>query len=169
VAQIENKDRFLSEFSSICSKCKGPTIFGGDFNIIRTNEEKNKPGILSKWSILFNSIIKMYGLIELDLLDRLYTWSNNRCNPTFETLDRFLVNPEWDLLFHNAMVRGLDRSLSDHVPLLLQTEEKKRSHEFRYELSWKLRPGFREIMVNNWTLPVRSKKVLMFGKKKLKD
>jgi hypothetical protein len=67
------------------------------------------------------------------------------------------------------MVRGLDRSLSDHVPLLLQTEEKKRSHEFRYELSWKLRPGFREIMVNNWTLPVRSKKVLMFGKKKLKD
>jgi endonuclease/exonuclease/phosphatase family metal-dependent hydrolase len=67
----------------------------------------------------------MYGLIELDLSDRLYTWSNNRSNPTVEKLDRFLVNPEWDLLFHNATVRGLDRSLSDHVPLVLQTEEKK--------------------------------------------
>jgi hypothetical protein len=163
---IENKDKFLCEFSSICSKCKGPTIFGGDFNVIGTNEEKNKPGILSKWSNLFNSIIEMYGLIELDLSDRLYTWSNNRGNPTFEKLDRFLVNPEWDLLFHNAMVRGLDRSLSNHVPLLLQTEEKKCSHEFRYELSWKLRPGFRDIVVNNWSLQVRSKKSIDVWKEK---
>ena len=140
---------FLSELSSVCSNCKGSTIFGGDFNIIRTNEEKNKPGTLNHWSTLFNSIIEIYGLIELDLTDRLYTWSNNRSNPTFEKLDRFLVNPEWDLLFHNATVRGLDRSLSDHVPLFLQTEEKKVSHEFRYELSWKLRPTFREIVVNS--------------------
>jgi exonuclease III len=124
-AQVENKSRFLSEFSSVCSHCNGPTIFGGDFNIIRSNEEKNKPGILSRWSVLFNSIIEMHGLIELDLSDRLYTWSNNRSNPTFEKLDRFLVNPDWDLMFHNATVRGLDRSLSDHVPLVLQTEEKK--------------------------------------------
>jgi exonuclease III len=168
-AQIENKDRFLSEFSSICSKSKGPTIFGGDFNVIRTNEEKNKPGILSKWSNLFNSIIEMHGLIELDLSDRLYTWSNNRDNPTFEKLDRFLVNPDWDLLFHNAMVRGLDRSLSDHVPLLLKTEEKKKhSDEFRYELSWKFRPGFRDIVFNNWSLPVRSKKSIDVWKEKVK-
>jgi hypothetical protein len=110
----------------------------------------------------------MHGLIELDLTDRLYTWSNNRSNPTFEKLDRFLVNPEWDLLFHNAMVRGLDRSLSDHAPLVLETEEKNRSRECRYELSWKLRLGFRDIVINNWSLPVRSKKILMFGKKKLK-
>jgi hypothetical protein len=110
----------------------------------------------------------MHGLIELDLTDRLYTWSNNRSNPTFEKLDRFLVNPEWDLLFHNAMVRGLDRSLSDHAPLVLETEKKNRSRECRYELSWKLRLGFRDIVINNWSLPVRSKKILMFGKKKLK-
>jgi hypothetical protein len=144
-------------------------FFCGDFNLIRKSEEKNKPGSLNKWNILFNSIIEMYGLIELDLTDRLYTWSNNRSNPTFEKLDRFLVNPEWDLLYHNAMVRGLDRSLSDHVPLILQTKDKRnRSHEFRYELSWKLRPGFRDIVINNWSLPARSKKTLMFGRKKLK-
>ncbi|KAL5647165.1 hypothetical protein ACJX0J_041520, partial [Zea mays] len=41
--------------------------------------------------VLFNSIIEMHGLIELDL-----------SNPTFEKLDRFLVNPDWDLMFHNA-------------------------------------------------------------------
>jgi hypothetical protein len=110
----------------------------------------------------------MHGLIELDLTDRLYTWSNNRSNPTFEKLDRFLVNPEWDLLFHNAMVRGLDRSLSDHAPLVLETEEKNRSRECRYELSWKLRLGFRDIVINNWSLPVRSKKNIDVWKEKVK-
>jgi endonuclease/exonuclease/phosphatase family metal-dependent hydrolase len=149
-AQIENKEKFLCEFSTTCSKCKGPAIFCGDFNLIRKSEEKNKPRSLNKWSLLFNSIIEMYGLIELDLTDRLYTWSNNRSNPAFEKLDRFLVNPEWDLLYHKAMVRGLDRSLSDQMPLLLHTEEKSnRSHQFRYELSWKLRPGFRDVVIND--------------------
>jgi hypothetical protein len=162
-AQAENTSRFLNEFSSVCSNCKGPTIFCGDFNIIRTNEEKNKPGILSRWSALFNSIIEMHGLIDLDLSDRLYTWSNNRNNPTFEKLDRFLVNPDWDLMFHNATVRGLDRSLSDHVPLVLQTEEKKIPHEFRYELSWKFRPKFKDIVRTNWTLPVKRLKRTLKG------
>jgi hypothetical protein len=111
----------------------------------------------------------MYGLIELDLTDRLYALSNNRSNPTFEKLDRFLVNLEWDLLHHNVMVRGLDRSLSDHVPLLLQIEDKRnRSHEFRYELSWKMRPSFRDIVINNWSLPARSKKSIDVWKEKVK-
>jgi hypothetical protein len=168
-AQAEHRSRFLNEFSSVCSNCKGPSIFGGDFNIIRTNEEKNKPVILSRCSALFNSIIEMHGLIDLDLSDRLYTWSNNRNNPTFEKLDRFLVNPEWDLMFHNATVRGLDRSLSDHVPLVLQTEEKKKiPHEFRYELSWKFRPKFNDIVRTNWNLPVRSKNSIDIWKEKVK-
>jgi hypothetical protein len=60
---------------------QGSGYFCSDFNLIRKFEEKNKPGSLNKWNILFNSIIEMHGLIELDLTDRLYTWSNSRSNP----------------------------------------------------------------------------------------
>jgi hypothetical protein len=87
-------------------------LVGGDFNIIRKANEKNKPGGVNKWSFLFNSIIEQNGLVEFDLNNRLFTWSNNRIDPTFEKLDRFLASPEWDLAYNNINVRGLNRSFS---------------------------------------------------------
>lgn len=76
-------------------------LFCGDFNILRKSDEKNKPVTLGHWSFHFDSIIEHHGLIELELSDRLFTWSNNRVNPTFEKLDRFLVSPDWDLSYTN--------------------------------------------------------------------
>jgi hypothetical protein len=76
-AQKENKSRFLCEFSSFCSRSHVPLLIGGDFNIIRRAEEKNKSGGVSKWSFLFNSIIDHKGLVEFELNNRLFTWSNN--------------------------------------------------------------------------------------------
>jgi hypothetical protein len=42
------------------------------------------------------------------------------------------------------------------------------THEFRYELSWKLRPNFRDIVVNSWTIPVKSRKNIDIWKEKVK-
>lgn len=47
-----------------------------------------------KWSSLFNTIIDLHSLIKLQLVNRLFTWSNNRRDPMFEKLDRFLVSPK---------------------------------------------------------------------------
>jgi hypothetical protein len=66
-AQKDHKSRFLSELSAICSRSQVPLLIGGDFNIIRKAEEKNKPGGFNRWSSLFNSIIDQYGLVEFDL------------------------------------------------------------------------------------------------------
>jgi hypothetical protein len=71
-AQDDNKNRFLSELSSFCSRSKFPLLVGGDFNIPRKREEKNKPGGINKQSSLFNSIIDHHELIELELKNRLY-------------------------------------------------------------------------------------------------
>jgi hypothetical protein len=59
-------------------------LIGGDFNILRKESDKNKPGGTNCWNSLFNSIIDVNSLIELDLSGRMYTWSNNREPPTFE-------------------------------------------------------------------------------------
>jgi hypothetical protein len=81
--------------------------------------------------------------VEFDLNNRLFTWSNNRTDPTFEKLDRFLDSPEWDLAYNNINVRGLNRSFSDHVPLCIQTDVIPiGSRAFKYELCWKDRPDF---------------------------
>jgi endonuclease/exonuclease/phosphatase family metal-dependent hydrolase len=151
--------KVLSELSSFCSKCIHPMLIGGDFNILRKDSDKNKLGGMNKWSSLFNSIIDFHYLIELELSGRLFTWSNNRNPPTYEKLDIFLVSPEWDLHYNNVSVFGLSRSFSDHVSLCLRTDfAPPLKRDFRYELCWKLRPDFKKLVENNWSLPVRGKK-----------
>jgi hypothetical protein len=66
----------------VCNTCKGATVIGGDFNIIKSVEEKNKPCILSRWSHTFNSIIEVSGLKEVKLIGRKFTWANNLPDPT---------------------------------------------------------------------------------------
>jgi exonuclease III len=146
-AQNDQKQNFLSELSSFCSKCSHPLLIGGDFNILRRESDKNKPGGTG----------------------RQFTWSNNRNPPTFEKLDRFLVSPDWDLHYNNLNVTGLSRSFSDHVPLCLRTDFiSPTRREFRYELGWRLRPDFKSLVVNNWSLPVRSKIGIDIWKEKVK-
>jgi endonuclease/exonuclease/phosphatase family metal-dependent hydrolase len=74
---------------------------------------------LSKWSTPFNSIIEHWGLKELVVSGRSYTWSNNQQDPLFEMLDRVLMSPEWELQFPLVTVRTLVRGVSDHVALLV--------------------------------------------------
>jgi hypothetical protein len=47
-AHIEDKDNFLTEFTQLCNKRKGAVVIGGDFNIIRKTNEKNKPCIFPR-------------------------------------------------------------------------------------------------------------------------
>jgi exonuclease III len=168
-AQNEYKQVFLTELASFCSNCKHPMLIGGDFNILRKDSDKNKPGGTNCWSSLFNSIIDVNSMIELDLSGRLYTWSNNRVPPTFEKLDRFLASPEWVLQFKNVVVTGLDRTLSDHVPLCLKTDSNvSPKRDFRYELCWKFRPDFKDFVCKSWSLPVRSRSNIDIWKEKIK-
>jgi hypothetical protein len=90
-AQNDQKYKFLSELSSFCSKCSHPMLMGGDLNILRKESDKNKPGGTNKWSSLFNSIIDVHDLIELDLSGRLFTWSNNRNPPLMRSWTYFLL------------------------------------------------------------------------------
>jgi exonuclease III len=134
VAQANCKVRFLADLATCCARCRDPFILCGDLKILRSYKDKKKPFTLERWGFIFNAIIDQYGLMELDLLDRLYTWSNYRSNPTFEKIYRFLVSPEWDLNY-SQVVRGLNRYLSNHVPLLLSTDTLSlHKFEFRYEL-----------------------------------
>jgi hypothetical protein len=66
-AQDENKDSFLAEMATFCVNCKDPYIVGGDFNIPRFQTDKNKSCSLNRFSDLFNIIININGLIELDI------------------------------------------------------------------------------------------------------
>lgn len=119
-----------------------PSPGGWRLQYYQKGERKNKPGGVNKWSCLFNAIIDQVGLIELDLVSRQFTWSNNKLDPTFEK-DMFLVSLDWDLMFRNVMVTGSTCSLSDHSLCLQTINTLGNNKDFRYELCWKGRADFR--------------------------
>jgi exonuclease III len=63
-AQDELKDQFLCELANMCLKCKYPMLIGGDFNILRFSEDKNKNFVQNEFSDTFNRIINLYGLTD---------------------------------------------------------------------------------------------------------
>jgi exonuclease III len=124
-AHEEDKMDFLIELSSFCSKNREPIMIGGNFNIIRYSNERNKPRGNHRHSDSFNSLIHFYELREIIMSGGLYTWSNNQENPTLKKLDRILISKEWEDNFPNALVKKLPREVSDHNPLVMYTTTHK--------------------------------------------
>lgn len=81
----------------------------------------------------------------------MYTWANNLEEPTYEKLDMVLVTSKWDIAYPLATVVGLNRKLSDHVPLHLNTGvDAPHSDMFTFQTCWFEREGFREVAQNSW-------------------
>ena len=69
---------FLSELSYVAASISGPWATVGDFNFLREPGDNSNASFDQHNACLFNSWIDDAGLIEIPLLDRLYTWTNNQ-------------------------------------------------------------------------------------------
>jgi hypothetical protein len=84
---------------------------------------------------------------------RRYTWANNLPVPTFEKLDRILVDIDWEVKYPKVSVHAFTRDISDHTPLLLDTRDScpaTQNHMFKFELSWLIREDFYGIVKKIW-------------------
>lgn len=74
-------------------------------------------------------------------------------DPTFEKLDRVLVCPDWEDKYPLAIVYALEREISDHTPLILDTGAHKPPPSiFRFENAWMMMEGFKEFVEKNWDI-----------------
>jgi hypothetical protein len=64
-AQEENKDSFLSELASFCSRSQEPYLIGVDFNIVRFSHEKNRNFTPNRFTDMFNVVISLNELREI--------------------------------------------------------------------------------------------------------
>lgn len=92
--------------------------------------------INQKFPTLFNTLIHLYELRELNMPGGLYTWTNNQEPPTLEKLDRLLINKEWEDIFPMAMIKKLPRDLSDHNPLILLSDSQPPCQSIQFSLNW---------------------------------
>lgn len=74
-AQSKFKPAFLADLARVCGEERLPILVGGNFNIIRRREEKNKDNFDARWSFMFNAIIESTDLRGIELSVRQYTWA----------------------------------------------------------------------------------------------
>jgi hypothetical protein len=152
-AQDNHKHEFLVELVRMCESESLPLLLGGDFNILRSREEKNNDNYNPRWPFVFNATIESLDLREIVLSGRQFTWANRRENRTYEKLDRVLASVEWERKFPLVSDRVLSRSGSDHTPLLIDSGN--HAHlgniaRFSFELSWLRQDGFYEMVAAEW-------------------
>lgn len=90
---------------------------GGDFNAIRNKSERSNCVGLLRGSKDFLNFIEKCNLVDLPLLGRKFTWHG--LNNKKSRLDRFLVDEVWLEKIEDFQQQGLNRSVSDHIPILL--------------------------------------------------
>ena len=66
-AHEEEKENFLIELAEVCADQSLPLLIGGDFNLLRFASEKNEAIRSTRCRNMFNNIINIYELRELDM------------------------------------------------------------------------------------------------------
>lgn len=97
-----------------------PLMMFGDFQEVLEPEEIIGNEVTSQGMKDFQHCIAEMNLVELPLLDGQFTWYDYE-NKHASRVDRVFVDQEWLEHFKVLKLRGLERSVADHRPLLVQS------------------------------------------------
>ncbi|CAN6171049.1 unnamed protein product [Urochloa humidicola] len=114
-----DSDIFFHELLELATHITGAWLLAGDFNLLRAPSDKNSTNFNTSLAASFNTTLNDLALLELPLLDRLYTWSNKRAVPTLARLDRVLINSSFSSLLPDTTLTSRPHATSDHVPLVV--------------------------------------------------
>jgi hypothetical protein len=105
------------------------------------------------------------------MVGRHFTWANCLPQPTYEKLDRVLMDSNWEFKFPLVSVRALPRieALSDHTAILLTTGTPlpQCRCQFKFILGWLHRDGFSDMIKFIWDKPVARNTPIQRWNKKL--
>jgi exonuclease III len=128
---------FLLDLEEVASQNSGNWVLAGDFNLTRDASDNSRGGVDTRLANAFNDSIHKLGLIDIPLLDKLFTWSNHRDCPTLARLDRFFFNNARSTAFPNSSLVSAPKPTSDHTPILLTISTSiPKPNLFRFENAW---------------------------------
>ena len=126
--------------------------------MLRYRHDKSRVRFDGHWPHLFYAVIDCLSLREVHMTGRQYTWANSLPEPTYEKLDRVLMDSRWEDKYPLVTVRALERieAFSDHAPIFLSTGTliPPAKSQFKFELGWLLRDGFDDLVKKIWSQPV---------------
>nr|GEW39882.1 RNA-directed DNA polymerase, eukaryota [Tanacetum cinerariifolium] len=117
---------------TLIGRWNGDTIILGDFNEVRSIDERRGSCFNPSSARVFDYFISSSGLVDVKLQGYAFTWSHPS-GSKMSKLDRFLVSERIFFIFPSITALCLDRHLSDHRSILLR--EVWRKNSIKNELS----------------------------------
>nr|GEU90645.1 RNA-directed DNA polymerase, eukaryota [Tanacetum cinerariifolium] len=160
----------MGVYFAFVEKMEWEAILIGDFNEVRTSDERRGSCFNQASARVFNHFISSSGLVDIKLEGFSFSWSHPSVIK-MSKLDRFLVTDGAVSLFPSITALCLDCHLSDHRPiLLLDIPTDFGPILFRFFHSWFNYEGFDEMVEQTWRSFTHSDKNGMIRfKKKLQD
>ncbi|GJS88794.1 RNA-directed DNA polymerase, eukaryota [Tanacetum coccineum] len=168
--QPSHKSVLWEYISTLLARWNGETIIMGDFNEVRSKDER-LGSVFNQFSARnFDHFITSSGLVDVKLEGYAFTWSHPSATK-MSKLDRFLVTEGIISLFPSITALCLDRHLSDHRPILLrELPTDFGPTPFRFYHSWFRLEGFDDMVEQAWlSLSHTDSNELIRFKKKLQD
>lgn len=126
-------------------------IIGGDFNLIRHPDNRNKPGGDYSEMYMFNEAVSNLDLVEIPFSGRDFTWNNMQDDPLLVKLDWVFTSSAWTLSYPATFVQPLSRPISDHIPYVVHIGSSiPKSKIFRFENYWVHHAGFLDTVALHW-------------------
>uniref|UniRef100_A0A2N9FNM3 Reverse transcriptase domain-containing protein n=1 Tax=Fagus sylvatica TaxID=28930 RepID=A0A2N9FNM3_FAGSY len=106
---------------------QSPWLVAGDFNVVKSPNEKLGGCILSGYENEFLQCVNSFEVDDYPAIGCFFTWSNKRDEDQFtaKKLDRVLVNNDWLCNHNHCIVEFLPPGVSDHSPALISFRNRK--------------------------------------------
>ncbi|GKC81301.1 RNA-directed DNA polymerase, eukaryota, partial [Tanacetum coccineum] len=148
--EVSRKRILWDYLSYIICRWNGELIVMGDFNEVRSNDERRGSCFNPYGAKYFDRFISNSGLVDVILEGYAFTWSH----PTgakMSKLDHFLISDGILQSFPSIASICLDRHLSDHRSILLREAQLDFGPTpFRFYHSWFDYVGFDDLIKTSW-------------------
>nr|GEY34903.1 RNA-directed DNA polymerase, eukaryota [Tanacetum cinerariifolium] len=149
--QVSSKLMLWTYISNLLNHWNGEVIIMGDFNEVRSSNERSGSCFNPYSSRRFNDFVNNSGLVDIRLEGYAFTWSHPS-GSKMSKLDRFLISDGIYNSFPFITAICLDRHLSDHCPILLQEVRMDFGPiPFRIFHSWFYLSGFDNMIQTTWS------------------
>ncbi|KAL9688157.1 hypothetical protein QQ045_032572 [Rhodiola kirilowii] len=144
-------------WEDICNampRVSGPWMFSGDFNCIKSQEEKlNGARVRESDTKELSEFLEVSGLRDISFSGSLFTWSDkhHQGSRIWCKLDRIICNEEFISNFPNAHGVFAEPGISDHSPAIYRVAVRSPMRKwFRFQSFWTGTNQFKDCMNQKW-------------------
>ncbi|XP_074300580.1 uncharacterized protein LOC141631859 [Silene latifolia] len=136
--EIGDRESLWANLKRINGFTQGPWVIGGDFNCVRTGNERLGGNVSAAKSEPFIDCLAECNMMDIPTVGAFFTWNNKQPPSTrvYSRIDRLVVNHDWLLHYPNYYANFLPEGMFDHNPCLgsspvfLDCVAKRWNHEF---------------------------------------